>query len=64
MLHIDYHWDLGPNYIKLDDELNTDRLQWQVGDYWQIVESDGKLMFQKVDPMIKFLIEGQNSGRS
>ncbi len=64
MLYVDYNWDLSPNVIIPDSELDTDRLQWKSGDYWQMVEHNGKLMLKKVDPMIQFLLEGQGRGCS
>jgi hypothetical protein len=64
MLHFDYTWDLSPNGILLDKELNTDRLNWKAGDYFQIQEVDGIKMFKRVDPLIQFILEGKENGRS
>lgn len=64
MLYLDYVWDLNPDTIIPDCELDTKKLGWQAGDYWQIQEIDGKTVFKKVDPMIKFLIEGFKDGHS
>jgi hypothetical protein len=56
MLHYDYNWDLYPNYLKLDDELNIDRLGWQEGDLFKLeVTADGTRLLKKVDPLVKFL---------
>ena len=60
MLHIDYDWDLGPTYIIPDKEIDFNRLEWQAGDYWQMIEVNGYLQLKKIDPMIKFLLEGEN----
>jgi hypothetical protein len=54
MLHYDYNWDLYPNYIKLDEELNTDALGWKQGDYFKFVEKDGIKLIKKVDPIEMF----------
>ncbi len=59
MLHFDFDWDLGPNGIKLDTELNTDKLGWQNGDYFQLVNVDGKKMLTRIDPLVKFLLDGE-----
>jgi len=58
MLHFDYTWDIYPNYIILDDELNTDRLGWKAGDLFEFVNVNGKQMLKKVDPLVKFLHQG------
>lgn len=60
MLHIDYSWDLDPDRIVLDDELNTDKLGWKGGDYFRFVNIDGKQMLVKVGDVEKFLIRGAN----
>jgi hypothetical protein len=52
--YYDYEWDLEPNRILLDAELNTDKLGWQGGDYFKIVNDNGRIMLVKVDPLEKF----------
>lgn len=59
MLYYDYTWDLSPNRIALDDDLNTDRLNWQPGDYWQMCDENGKRFLRRVDPILQFLLEGK-----
>ena len=58
MLHLDYNWDLGPGYIVPDKELNTKKLGWKSGQYWQVVEVEGRLRLHQVDPVVQFLLEG------
>ena len=58
MLHLDYTWDLGPGYIVPDKELDTKKLGWKPGQYWQMVEADGQLRLHQVDPMVQFVLEG------
>ena len=58
MLYFDYNWNLGPGYIVPDDELNTDKLGWQAGDLWEMIEVNGKLRLHKVDPLVKFIVNG------
>lgn len=60
MLYIDYTWDVSPNGIILDEDLDIDRLGWQSGDYFRIVNRNGKVMLLKVDPLVKFIKEGEN----
>ena len=55
MLYLDYTWDLGPNGIILDEELNTDKLGWKHGDHFEFVNIDGKQILRKVDPLVAFV---------
>lgn len=65
MLYFDYNWDLSPTLMIPDEELNTDKLEWEVGDYWKVVEnSAGKKVLVKVDKLEKFIIKGNENGRS
>jgi hypothetical protein len=61
MKYFDYEWDLEPNRIVLDSELNIDKLGWQSGDYFQVKNVNGRAMLIKVDPLIKFLKDGENN---
>jgi hypothetical protein len=58
MLYVDYNWDLGPGYIVPDKELNTAQLGWKPGQFWQMVEVNGKIRLHQVDPMVQFVLEG------
>lgn len=43
-----------------DQELNTDTLNWQVGDCWRIQETDtGKKILVKIEPLVEFLKAGE-----
>jgi hypothetical protein len=55
MKYYDYEWDIYPNYIRLDEELNTDQLGWKNGDLFKFVNIDGQQMLKKVDPLEVFL---------
>jgi hypothetical protein len=59
MLYVDYAWDLEPNRILLDAELNIDKLGWKGGDYFQVKNVNGRAMLVKVDPLVKFLQDGE-----
>jgi hypothetical protein len=59
MKYYDYEWDLEPNRILLDQEINLDKLGWKSGDYFQVKNVNGRAMLVKIDPLIKFLDEGQ-----
>ena len=60
MLYLDYSWDCSPNGIILDDEFNTDKLGWKGGDYFKLVNINGKAMLIKEDALVKFIKEGEN----
>ena len=59
MKHFDYDWDLTPNRILLDNELNTDKLGYKHGDYFKFINIDGRQMLVKVDALEKFIKEGE-----
>jgi hypothetical protein len=54
MLYVDYSWDLNPNGIILDEELNIDKLGWKAGDYFKVTNVNGRAMLIKVDPVVAF----------
>lgn len=58
MLHLDFTWDLNRDGIILDEELNIDKLGWKGGDYFKIVNIDGRVWLKKVDDLEKFLASG------
>jgi hypothetical protein len=64
MLYIDYTWDLSQDIIIPDSEIDTKTLNWNPGDYWQIQEYNGKLLFRKIDKLMQFVLEGNNNGHS
>ena len=55
MIHMDYTWDLYPWGIKFDEELDIDKLGWKGGDYFKVVNIDGRAMLKKVDKLELFL---------
>jgi hypothetical protein len=60
MRYYDYEWDLEPNRIVLDPELNIDKLGWKGGDYFKVTNVNGRAMLVKVDALEKFLKDGEN----
>jgi len=59
MKYYDYDWDLEPHRILLDPELNIDKLGWKGGDYFKVTNINGRAMLVKVDPLVKFIKEGE-----
>ena len=61
MLYIDYSWDCSEQGIILDEEFNADRLGWRGGDYFQLVNVNGRCYLRKVDPLVKFIKDGERN---
>jgi hypothetical protein len=61
MRHYDYDWDLEPEWIKFDPELDIDKLGWRHGDYFRISNVNGRAMLIKCDPLVKFIKEGERA---
>jgi len=59
MLYVDYNWDLSPTLMIPDPELNTDQLEWKEGDYWKVVDRNGKKVLRKVDKLEQFVVAGK-----
>ena len=55
MLHFDYHWDLHPDRIILDEELDIDKLGWRHGDCFKVTNINGRAMLIKLDPVEQFV---------
>jgi hypothetical protein len=55
MKYYDYDWDLEPNRILLDKELNIDKLGWKHGDCFKVINVDGQAMLVKLDPLEQFI---------
>ena len=52
---MDYDWDLSPDGIKFDEELDIDKLGWKHGDHFMITNKNGRAMLIKVDPVVAFV---------
>ena len=59
MKYVDYDWDVDSKRIVLDRELNIDKLGWKAGDYFVIQNVNGRAMLRKLDPLEKFIKEGE-----
>lgn len=58
MLYIDYTWDCSSEGIKLDEEFDSDKLGWKGGDYFKLINVNGRQYLKKVDDLEKFIIKG------
>ncbi len=54
MRYYDYEWDLYPQSIVFDRELDMNNLGWQAGDVFKLVVAEGKTKLVKIDPLEKF----------
>ena len=54
MRYYDYEWDLYPQSIVFDKELDMNNLGWQAGDVFKLVVAEGKTKLVKMDPLEKF----------
>jgi len=55
MKYIDYDLDLSKEKIILDKELTLEKLEWQIGDYFEVKEKDNQIELVRVDPLLKFI---------
>ena len=60
MKYIDYNLEIYPDRIILDEEINVDKLGWKGGDYFKLVNVNGRAMFVRQDPLVKFIKTGEN----
>ena len=54
MHYYDYEWDLYPQSIVFDRELDTEKLGWQQGDLFKLIVVEGCTKLVKIDPLEKF----------
>ena len=54
MKYYDYDWDLEPNRILLDEELDIGKLGWKGGDCFKVTNINGRAMLVKLDPVEQF----------
>lgn len=55
MIYHDYVWDLNPNQLILDRDLDASKLGWQAGDIFKLVNINGRMVFKKIEPLEAFL---------
>lgn len=54
MRYIEYTWDLEPDRILFNEELDIDKLGWKGGDLFKIANFNGRAMLVKLDPVVQF----------
>ena len=51
----DYEWDIYPSSIVFDRELDIEKIGWEVGDVFRLVEEEGRMKLIKIDALEKFI---------
>lgn len=58
MRYIDYSWDLEPERILFDEELDIEKLGWELGDLFKVEVTDsGRKVLRKV-PVLEQFVRG------
>ena len=62
MIYCDYLWELHNWGIRLDREIDADKLSsehnWVEGDYFKLTKRGNHMVMLKVNPLEKFLTDG------
>ena len=64
MKYLDFDLEIYPDRIILDEDIKVDKLGWKGGDYFQLVNVNGRAVFIRTDPLVKFVKDGANNGLS
>jgi hypothetical protein len=63
MKNFEYEWVVNKKGILLDPEFDSDGLGWKGGDYFKLVNVNGRQYLVKQDDLIKFLKDGELFGQ-
>lgn len=55
MKYIDFDWEMDAMGIRLDRDLDVDKLGWKENDYFKLIRVDDKLQLVKVENLEKFI---------
>jgi hypothetical protein len=55
MKYVDFDWHMDAMGIRLDTDLDVQKLGWAEGDFFKLINVDGQLQLVKVDPLEKFV---------
>jgi hypothetical protein len=55
MKYVDFDWEMDAMGIRLDTDLDVEKLGWKENDYFKLIKVDGKLQLVKVDEIEKFI---------
>jgi hypothetical protein len=55
MKYVDFDWEMDAMGIRLDTDLDIDKLGWKENDYFKLIRVDDKLQLVKVNEVEKFI---------
>ena len=55
MKYVDFDWEMDAMGIRLDTDLDVQKLGWKENDYFKLIRVDDKLQLVKVDEIEKFI---------
>ena len=55
MKYIDFDWEMDAMGIRLDTDLDVEKLGWKENDYFKLIKVNGRLELIKVDEIEKFI---------
>jgi len=55
MKYVDFDWEMDAMGIRLDSDLDVEKLGWKENDYFKLIRVDGRLQLVKVDEIEKFI---------
>ncbi len=53
--YVDFDWEMDAMGIRLDTDLDVQKLGWKENDYFKLIKVDDRLQLVKVDEVEKFL---------
>lgn len=53
--YVDFDWEMDAMGIRLDTDLDVQKLGWKENDYFKLVKLGDNLTLVKVDPVEKFI---------
>ena len=53
--YIDFDWEMDAMGIRLDTDLDIQKLGWKENDYFKLIKVDDHLQLVKIDPLEKFV---------
>jgi hypothetical protein len=55
MKYIDFDWEMDAMGIRLDSDIDVEKLGWKENDYFKLIRVDDKLQLVKVENIEKFI---------
>jgi hypothetical protein len=53
--YVDFNWEMDAMGIRLDTDLDVEKLGWKENDYFKLIKVNDKLELVKVDEIEKFI---------